>query len=936
MGMNQNSIKSSVWSVLWRIAIFITYYLLLIAIGLLIIAAVILFVINYAFPIISSLKGTLFWLAIIAFIGLCCLAVMFAVFLIKPLVSFTESTESDNTVEVEREDCPKLFDVISEIVKQTGTKMPKHVYLSPDVNACVFFDSSIWSIILPIRKNLKIGLGLLNGMSIDELKSILAHEFGHFSQKSMKIGSSVYVVNQILYNMTTERDNWDDLLESWCSPDSDNIFSNTFAFFGIMTRGLTSWVKKANVKMYGFVQKSYMRLSRQMEYDADNIACACVGREAFISAMYKTEVNVRNNNDFIEILKVLFEDKKTVGNVFDAIEITNQALHQNDPSFIKYDVPLTQPLMAESRIRVNDSRSSHPLLSDRIENAKKNESKGITKPIAAWELIPKEIAEQVSVPFFWAFDGNGKRHEISNEEFTSWVNEYVKSHYMPYRYRAFFARNILPFELEPSIEEIVDDPFTNKNRHIIDEYFVTLNDWNLLQRISNKEVETKSLYIDGQAISDKSLPLNEYDNYLSLLYPRIGEIDHHVFNYLQKNCNEEDRGRLENAYRLLFYAENALSTTLPNLINGGAQARANLKAMIDAYQGFNMEAAMQIVQQFVAYFRQCMNELNYGAIEHVAGKEYISLIENSLTMSPDENNVSEVDYINKITGDYPNELYELHQSLLGLARRTLCEISDEIGEEKTIENLSCDESEEKLSQRIAPITIDNTAGGVSASQIIGILAILLVIIGVLCYLLFSKHDTANVVENPEKTEILKTPFENDGYSRPNSKNDIMSIMSKGNGEPLSAKKNETTDGRIAFVVPKGVSIEKVFPVEGDSAYFGFDIFDNEQQPNYSIRILSKYMTGAFGYNEFEDILKKYDKERSLEKIVRTRADNSRYLDNNTFCYEANRVYETDPKMATDIAVIRSYSRHVLCYIICERTEDVKSAFDDIVKTIRFE
>ena len=100
------------------------YYFLLIGIGLLIIAVVIVFVINYAFPIISALRGTLFWLAIIAFVGLCCLAVMFAAFLIKPLFSFTESTESDNTVEVEREDCPELFDVISDIVNQTGTKMP--------------------------------------------------------------------------------------------------------------------------------------------------------------------------------------------------------------------------------------------------------------------------------------------------------------------------------------------------------------------------------------------------------------------------------------------------------------------------------------------------------------------------------------------------------------------------------------------------------------------------------------------------------------------------------------------------------------------------------------------------------------------------------------------------------------------------------------------
>lgn len=934
--MNQVNIKASVWSVLWRIVIFMAYYLLLIVIGLLIIASVVVFVINYAIPIVSALRGTAFWLAIIAFVGLCCLAFMFAAFIIKPLFSFTESTESDNTVEVEREDCPELFDVISDIVAQTGTKMPKHVYLASDVNACVFFDSSIWSIFFPVRKNLKIGLGLLNGLNIDEFKSILAHEFGHFSQKSMKVGSFVYVVNQILYNMTTEKDNWDDLLESWCSPDSDNIFSNTFAFFGIMTRGLTSWVKKANVLLYAFVQKSYMKLSRQMEYDADNIACGCVGKEAFISAMYKTEVNERNNNDFIEILKALFEENKTVENVFDAIEITNKALHHKDPSFIRYNVSLTQPLMAESKIRVNDARSSHPLLSDRIENAKKNESKDVTAPVAAWKLIPKEIAEQVSVPFFWAFDGNEKRKKISNEDFTAWVNEYVKSHYMPYRFRAFFARNILPFDLESSNEEIVENPFTNKNRQLIDEYFVTLSDWNLLQRISSKEVETKSLYIDGQAISDKNLPLKEYDEYLSLLYPRIGDIDQQVYCFLQKNCQKDDRGRLGNAYGLLFYAENALSTTLPNLINGGAQARANLNAMMETYQGFNFGAAMQIVQQYVAYFRQCMSELNNGAIELVAGKDYNNQIEECLTMSSDEKNVSEVGYLNRLTGDLPDELYRIHQSLLGLARRTLCEISDGTNENETNEHLLSDENKEKTSQRIVPITIDNTAGGVSALRIGSIFIIQVVIIAILGYFLFPKQNTDIVAEKAENSEILKTPFEDDGYTTPNSKNDIMSMMSKGNSAPLKPKENETTDGRIAFITPSGVSFEKIFPVENDGEYYGYDLFDNEQKPSYSIRILSKYMTGAFGYNEFEDILKKYDKERGLEKIVRTRADNSRYLDSNTFCYEANRVYETEPKMATDIAILRSYSRHILCYVICERTDEVDSPFDEIIKSIRFE
>ena len=76
-------------------------------------------------------------------------------------------------------------------------------------------------------------------------------------------------------------------------------------------------------------------------------------------------------------------------------------------------------------------KSSHPLLADRIENAQKNETKESGMPIAAWSLVSKEIAAQVSVPFFWSFDDYGKRIEISNDEYAVWVNDYVKNHYMP-------------------------------------------------------------------------------------------------------------------------------------------------------------------------------------------------------------------------------------------------------------------------------------------------------------------------------------------------------------------------------------------------------------------------------------------------------------------------------------------------------------------------
>lgn len=59
--------------------------------------------------------------------------------------------------EIKRTDEPELFKMIDEIVKEAETKFPKKVYLSHDVNASVFYDSSFWSMFFPIQKNLTVG-----------------------------------------------------------------------------------------------------------------------------------------------------------------------------------------------------------------------------------------------------------------------------------------------------------------------------------------------------------------------------------------------------------------------------------------------------------------------------------------------------------------------------------------------------------------------------------------------------------------------------------------------------------------------------------------------------------------------------------------------------------------------------------------------------------
>lgn len=201
--------------------------------------------------------------------------------------------------------------MIRDVARQTGCKMPKHVYLSPDVNACVFYNTSFWSIFFPIRKNLEIGLGLFDGTSVDEIKSVIAHEFGHFGQSSMKVGSTVYVTNSVLYNLIFTDDFWDKWLDKWCMSDTGII-----RFLGVLTRALTNLVKHLTVHVYQFVQKGYLKLSRYMEYDADGVACRCVGADTFISALCKIEVLGRKNSVYQQMLSSLANERKMVSNVF--------------------------------------------------------------------------------------------------------------------------------------------------------------------------------------------------------------------------------------------------------------------------------------------------------------------------------------------------------------------------------------------------------------------------------------------------------------------------------------------------------------------------------------------------------------------------------------------------------------------------------------------
>lgn len=178
---------------------------------------------------------------------------------------------------------PELFAFIRRLCADTHAPFPHKVYLLPEVTAAVAFDESFVNLLVPSKKNLIIGLGLVNRLNLAEFKAVLAHEFGHFSQNSMRLGSYVYTSNRIIADVVYARDWLDDAVAAAGRIDIRlSVFVWTFA------GGL--WVvRKGLGLLFRGINFANVSLSRQMEYNADLVAVSVTGSDPLVFALARLD-----------------------------------------------------------------------------------------------------------------------------------------------------------------------------------------------------------------------------------------------------------------------------------------------------------------------------------------------------------------------------------------------------------------------------------------------------------------------------------------------------------------------------------------------------------------------------------------------------------------------------------------------------------------------
>ena len=231
------------------------------------------------------------------------------------------------------DDAPRLFDLAKSTREATtGPKLHK-LLLTDEFNAAIVQRPRLgmfgWH-----ENYLIVGLPLLHGLSPDEVRAVIAHEFGHLSGKHGAFSSWIYRVRltwgQVLVKMRAEQ------------RFGSGIFESFFRWYAPY-----------------FSAYSYV-LARSREYEADRMSVQLCGKENAAGALIK--IHLRD---------------KSLGNEFwpTFFKRANSEAEPPKEPFNEMLAALRQPLslikaqtwFSQSLTNKHDYDDTHPALGDRLE-----------------------------------------------------------------------------------------------------------------------------------------------------------------------------------------------------------------------------------------------------------------------------------------------------------------------------------------------------------------------------------------------------------------------------------------------------------------------------------------------------------------------------------------------------------------------------------------
>ncbi len=236
-------------------------------------------------------------------------------------------------LELKRPEVPRLFALVDELTDKLQAPRFHHILLDRQFNAAVVQVPRLgifgWQ-----RNYLLVGLPLMQALSLEQFKAVLAHELGHLSGNHSRFSGWIYRVRQT----------WMQIFERLHQSDSGH---SSFLFDGFF-----NWYAPF-FSAYSFV------LARMNEYEADRCAVQLAGAKATAAALINVAITARWENAFWE-------------------DMYQQVKTEPDPPATAYTAMMTALPQANSHrdhscwldqalAQKTSNDDTHPCLSDRLQ-----------------------------------------------------------------------------------------------------------------------------------------------------------------------------------------------------------------------------------------------------------------------------------------------------------------------------------------------------------------------------------------------------------------------------------------------------------------------------------------------------------------------------------------------------------------------------------------
>ena len=617
----------------FTIIFFIIVYLLLLILSF----ALVAFLFYFSVLVILSAPGqrSIFIFLLMGFtidvIALTLLVFIFTFFFRK------QTVDRSGWIEVNNENQPKLFKLIETISKQLETNFPQKVYLGAGVDAMVFYDSNFRNLFFPSKENLMIGLGLVNSMTDCELKTVVAHEFGHFTQRSLNIYSYVYIENQIIYKMLMDEDFYQHLILS---------FSKGKIYWVVLYYSrIIRWILR---KAYHVVLKSFMALSREMEFHADELSANIGGTMPAVTALLRLQLAGDSFHNVWQFYSQRISENLKTENIYPQHKFIMKKIAENHHMEMINDLPqVTKDILSwfnRSKLVIENQWASHPSIIDRVNKLEELNVESNVSYDSAWNYFvnPEELQREITEKLFRNWQFAEAPVDLSYSEFEKIYMDEINKHSYDKRYSYFYEyRNISRFDLRSVIEDNeirvfqkFDEIYIDENLNLIYQFTGLTVDIRTIDSIAKGEFKIDIFEYDGKKYkANESAELcDKLKKVHEVMYQKITGLDKRIFKFFYSLAEStENKTELKKHYETYF-----------NLIE---QDKDNLKVYLDLIGAIQfmyfvhtfsqIESKMIVMREkeniFIERIKKILSDQNYsGLISETQREKFQGFVDQKL------------------------------------------------------------------------------------------------------------------------------------------------------------------------------------------------------------------------------------------------------------------------------------------------------------------